>query len=205
MFSKLALKNVLRSVKDYSVYFITLTFGVCIFYVFNSMDSQSVMSYLSGETRNYMREMFLRLIDVLSFFVSAVLAFLILYANSFMVRRRKKELGTYMLLGMPRRQMSGLLFLETLCIGLFALGAGLLLGVFLSQFLSVFTAGLFEIHMTEFHFVFSPAALWPTLGSCSWWSCSSTPFRSPAASCSSSSGPGGRTRTSGSRAWAPRW
>ena len=53
MFSKLALKNVLRSVKDYSVYFITLTFGVCIFYVFNSMDSQSVMSYLSGETRNY--------------------------------------------------------------------------------------------------------------------------------------------------------
>lgn len=163
MFSKLALKNVLRSVKDYSVYFITLTFGVCIFYVFNSMDSQSVMSYLSGETRNYMREMFLRLIDVLSVFVSAVLAFLILYANSFMVRRRKKELGTYMLLGMPRRQMSGLLFLETLCIGLFALGAGLLLGVFLSQFLSVFTAGLFEIHMTEFHFVFSPAALWKTV------------------------------------------
>lgn len=45
MFSKLALRNVLRSLKDYSVYFITITFGVCIFYIFNSMESQTVMSF----------------------------------------------------------------------------------------------------------------------------------------------------------------
>lgn len=161
MFSKLALKNVVRSVKDYSVYFITLTFGVCIFYVFNSMESQTVMGYLGGSESNYVRSILL-LIDVLSVFVSVVLAFLILYANTFLIRRRKRELGTYLLLGMQQGRISMLLFLETLCIGLFALGVGLLLGVFLSQFISVFTAGLFSIHMTEWHFVFSLKALFKT-------------------------------------------
>lgn len=161
MFSKLAVKNVVRSVRDYSVYFITLLFGVCVFYVFNSMESQTVMGYLGGGTSPYVQSILL-LIDVISVFVSVVLAFLILYANTFMIRRRKRELGTYLLLGMERGKVSILLFLETLCIGLLALAAGLLLGVFLSQFISVFTAGLFSIHMTEWHFVFSPKAVGKT-------------------------------------------
>lgn len=162
MFSKLALKNVVRSMRDYSVYFMTLLFGVCIFYVFNSMESQSVMSFLGG-TDSPMVESILLLIDFLSVFVSVVLACLILYANTFMIRRRKRELATYLLLGMGRGQVSSLLFLETLCIGLFALAAGVVLGVFLSQFISVFTAGIFAIHMTEWHFVFSPKAVGKTV------------------------------------------
>lgn len=161
MFCKLALKNVARSVKDYSVYFITLTFGVCIFYVFNSMEAQTVMRYLGGSESNYARAILL-LIDILSVFVTVVLAFLILYANTFLIRRRKRELGTYLLLGMRQGHISMLLFLETLCIGLFALGLGLLLGVFLSQFISVFTAGLFSIRMTQWEFVFSLKALLKT-------------------------------------------
>ena len=162
MFCKLALKNVLRSLRDYLIYFITITFGVCIFYVFNSMESQTVMQWLGGTGSPYVESIML-LIDVISAFVAVVLAFLILYANTFLIRRRKKELGTYLLLGLERRQVAALLFLETLCIGLFALGAGLALGVFLSQFISVFTAGLFAIHLEEFHFVFSAGAVGRTL------------------------------------------
>ncbi len=168
MFSKLALKNVTRSLKDYSVYFLTLTFGVCLFYVFNSLDSQWVMEALRGGTATAsqtraMLNSILTLVEIFSVFVSVILAFLMLYANNFMIKRRKKELGTYMLLGLPQGRIASLLFLETLFIGLISLGAGLLLGVFLSQFISVFTAGLFQITVTEFHFVFSPAAIIKTL------------------------------------------
>ena len=162
MFSKLAVKNVLRSLRDYLIYFITITFGVCIFYVFNSMESQTVMSFLGGKDSPYVESIML-LIDVISVFVSVILAFLILYANTFLIRRRKRELGTYLLLGMDRSRVALLLFLETLCIGVFALGVGLLLGVFLSQFISVFTAGIFAIHLEEFYFVFSAGAVGKTL------------------------------------------
>ncbi|WP_352408385.1 ABC transporter permease [Lawsonibacter hominis] len=162
MFSKLAFQNVRRSLKDYSVYFLTLTFGVCIFYVFNSMESQYVMEILLSANKGMIR-VILQLIDVVSVFVSVVLGFLILYANGFMIRRRKKELGTYLLLGLDGGRVSALLFLETLLIGVFSLGIGLLLGVFLSQFISVFTAGLFAVSIPEFHFVFSPRALGKTL------------------------------------------
>ena len=163
MFSKLALKNVTRSLKDYSVYFLTLMFGVCIFYVFNSLDSQWVMEALQGGKRTNILDATLMLVDIFSVFVSVILAFLILYANNFMVKRRKKELGTYMLLGLSQGRISSLLFLETVLIGVFSLGIGLALGVFLSQFISVFTAGLFQITVPQFHFVFSGKAVVKTL------------------------------------------
>ena len=85
MFSKLALKNVTRSLKDYSVYFLTLTFGVCIFYVFNSLDSQWVMEALQGGEKSSILDATLMLVDIFSVFVSVILAFLILYANNFML------------------------------------------------------------------------------------------------------------------------
>ena len=99
MFSKLAFQNVRRSLKDYSVYFLTLTFGVCIFYVFNSMESQYVMEILLSANKGMIR-VILQLIDVVSVFVSVVLGFLILYANGFMIRRRKKH-------GSRRRSVNG--------------------------------------------------------------------------------------------------
>ena len=100
MFSKLALRNVTRSLKDYSVYFLTLTFGVSIFYVFNSLESQWCMQMLA-KSAHYMVESILIFMNVFSAFVSVVLACLILYANTFLMKRRKRELGTYFLLGLP--------------------------------------------------------------------------------------------------------
>ena len=138
MFSKLALRNVRRSFRDYGVYLLTLTFGVCLFYTFNSIDGQGVMVYLA-QSQNPMAQLIQTILDIFSVFGAVVLACLILYANTFLIRRRKRELGTYLLLGLSQRQVSGLLVLETLVIGLISLAAGLLLGLAASQGLSALT------------------------------------------------------------------
>ena len=136
MFSKLALRNVRRSFRDYGVYLLTLTFGVCLFYTFNSIDGQGAMVYLA-QSQNPMAQLIQTILDIFSVFVAVVLACLILYANTFLIRRRKRELGTYLLLGLSQRQVSGLLVLETLVIGLISLAAGLLWGTGFGAFKAI--------------------------------------------------------------------
>lgn len=159
---KLAFKNVGKSIRDYAVYFLTLALGVCIFYVFNSMDSQTLLIGLSAAQGGVL-EMLSAAIGYTSIFVSAILAFLILYANKYLMRRRKKELGVYLLLGMGKGKVSFVLAMETAIIGLFALVTGLLVGVLLSQGLSVLVASMFQVKLGVFRFVFSASALLKTL------------------------------------------
>lgn len=162
MYFKLSLKNVRKSFKDYSLYFLTLTFGVCIFYVFNSIDAQKAMMSISQSASEIMKTL-TQLMGTISVFVSFILGFLIVYANNFLIRRRKKEIGIYMTLGMEKRKVARLLVAETFLIGILSLGAGLLSGVFLSQGLSVVTAKLFEVDMTGYRFIFSPDAFLKTI------------------------------------------
>lgn len=158
MFSKLALRNVRRSFRDYGVYLLTLTFGVCLFYTFNSIDGQGAMVFLA-RTGNPMVGAIMMLIDVFSVFVAVVLACLILYANRFLLRRRKRELGTYLLLGLSQGQVSRLLFLETGLIGIVSLIAGLALGVAASFGMSALTLSMFEIDVSGMlALTFSPKA-----------------------------------------------
>ncbi len=159
---KLAFKNVGKSIRDYAIYFLTLALGVCIFYVFNSMDSQALLAGLSMAQGGVL-EMLVTAIDATSIFVSGILAFLIVYANKFLMRRRKKELGVYLILGMPKGKVSFILAMETLVIGLFALAMGLIAGILLSQGLSVLVASMFQVKLEMFRFVFSTAALLKTL------------------------------------------
>ena len=154
MFSKLALRNVRRSFRDYGVYLLTLTFGVCLFYTFNSLDGQGAMVYLA-QSLNEMAEAIMIFIDIFSVVVAVVLACLILYANRFLLRRRKRELGTYLLLGLRQGQVSRLLFLETGIIGLISLAAGLALGFLASSGMSELTLSMFSIRMEEFSLAFS--------------------------------------------------
>ncbi len=162
MFFKLALSNVKKSVKDYAVYFLTLSFGVCLFYMFNSIDSQQSMLLLSESQQGIIKSM-IQIISGLSVFVSIILGFLIIYANRFLIRRRKKELGLYMLLGMEKGRISRILVLETFIISLISLGVGLLVGVFASQGLSVVSAKMFEVNLSNFHFVFSIGSFLKTI------------------------------------------
>lgn len=163
MFSKLALRNVRRSFRDYGVYLLTLTFGVCLFYTFNSIDGQGAMVFLA-RTGNPMVGAIMMLIDVFSVFVAVVLACLILYADRFLLRRRKRELGTYLLLGLSQGQVSRLLFLETGFIGLVSLVAGLALGVAASFGMSALTLSLFEMDVSGMlALTFSPKAAGKTV------------------------------------------
>ena len=158
MFSKLALRNVRQSFRDYGVYLLTLTFGVALFYTFNSLDGQGVMVYLA-QNQNPMVAVIQSCMDIFSVFVVVVLACLILYANHFLLRRRKRELGTYLLLGLSQGQVSRLLFLETGVIGLISLALGLVLGVLASQGLSALTMSMFSLRVEEFGLAFSSRAV----------------------------------------------
>lgn len=162
MFFKLAVNNVRRSFRDYAIYFFTLSFGVCLFYVFNSMDSQQAMLALSENQKEIM-QLLVTAIGYVSVFISFILGFLVVYSNRFLMKRRKKELGIYMLLGMGKGKISRILALETLFIGIFSLGIGLIVGIFASQGLSVIISGIFEVDLSSFQFSFSIQALWKTV------------------------------------------
>lgn len=162
MFYKLAFKNVKKSLSDYVVYFLTLSFGVCLFYVFNAVESQQTILLLS-EQQHALLQTGTEMLSYLSVFISFVLAGLILYANNFLIKRRKRELGLYMTLGMDRGKISRILTAETFIIGLFSLGVGLLIGVAASQGMSVLTAKLMNVPMKYFAFTFSKDSLLKTI------------------------------------------
>ena len=157
MLFKLSFRNMKKSFKDYAIYFLTLVLGVAIFYMFNSLDSQQAMLEVSQSTRE-MIQLLIQMLGMISVFIAIVLGFLIVYANNFLINRRKREFGIYMSLGMGRRQISGIILLETILIGILSLAVGLFIGIFASQFMSILVAKLFEADMTEFTFVFSKDA-----------------------------------------------
>ncbi len=162
MFIKLSLRNIQRSMKDYTIYFFTLVLGIAMFYMFNSIESQTVMMNISASTKEIIQLM-LSILSGVSVFVSCILAFLIIYANRFLMKRRKKEFAIYMTLGMGKRQISSIILCETLFIGLISLVVGILVGIILSQVMSVFVAGMFEVDMTRFEFIFSQSAMIKTI------------------------------------------
>lgn len=163
MLFKMSVKNIRRSFKDYTIYFFTLILGVAVFYVFNALGSQTVMLKLSN-TMYEILELMNRILSGVSVFVSCILGALILYASRFLIKRRKKEFGIYLTLGMSKYKISRILFMETLLIGLLSLAVGLAAGVLVSQCMSVVVANLFDADMTRFRFVFSGAACIKTCG-----------------------------------------
>ncbi len=153
MYFRFAIKNVKKSFRDYMIYFLTLAFSICLFYSFNSFQAQQAVMDLS-KSQNEIIVSIQDLMQMLSMFVAVILGFLIIYANNFLIKRRKKELGLYTLLGMPKRHISRVLIYETFMIGLLSLIAGLLAGLFLSQLLTIVTANLFEATL-NYTFIFS--------------------------------------------------
>lgn len=162
MLCKIAFRNIRRSFKDYAIYFFTLVLGVAIFYVFNALETQSVMLGLS-EYMNEIVKLMNGILSGVSVFVALVLGFLIIYASRFLIKRRSQEFGTYMVLGMSKRKISVIILLETVMIGIVSLAAGLVIGVVLSQFTSAIVANMFEADMTDYRFVFSSEACIKTL------------------------------------------
>lgn len=162
MYLKLALRNVKRSYRNYLIYFLTLSFSVCLFYTFNTFDAQQSVIEMTT-TQSELMESIAIIMTFLSIFISIVLAFLILYANHYLIRRRKKEFAIYMVQGMDVRHMSRILCIETLLIGIISLCTGILLGIALSQVMSAITAKLLLANVSRFHFIFSTHAFLLTM------------------------------------------
>ena len=159
---KLSFRNIKKSFKDYAIYFFTLILGVAIFYVFNSIESQTVLIEVTESTYEVI-DMMTTMISAASVFVAFILGFLIIYASRFLMKRRNKEFGIYMLLGMSKRKISMILFFETILIGVISLIVGLGLGILLSQLMSMLVANMFEADMTKYQFIFSSDACIKTL------------------------------------------
>ena len=162
MLFKLSFRNITRSIKDYAIYFFTLVLGVTLFYVFNSVGSQAAVLELNN-SRKLIVDLLAKILSGMSILVVFILGALIIYASRFLIKRRNKEFAIYLTLGMSKRKISRLLFFETLMIGVISLGVGLLLGIGVSQLISVLIAKLFETNMDKFTFVFSKKAFFDTI------------------------------------------
>lgn len=160
---RLIARNVRRHLHDYGLYFFTLVLAVALFYAFGAIGDQPALKDL-GMTKQLLADQLNVLISLLSWVVAAVLAFLIFYASAFLLKRRKKELGIYLLLGMRKRRLNALFAGETLSVGFLALVCGLLLGLALAQGLSLVALRLFAVDLDAFQLSFSATALLRTIG-----------------------------------------
>lgn len=158
----ISLKNIRKSFKNYLIFFITTIFGVAIFYVFNSLSDQAVMLKIN-ESNVSLIDTLGSVMSVISVFVAVVLGFLIVYANTFLIKRRNKEFGIYLILGMGKVKVAAILIIETVVIGIISMAAGLIVGIAASQGMSILIANLFEADLTKFRFVVSKAAIMKTI------------------------------------------
>ena len=159
---KLIFKNVHKNLRDYLIYFLTLMLSVSLFYAFNSISDQPAFSEM-GMTRALLYDQLGILLSALSVLIAIVLAFLIIYANQFLLKRRKKELGIYVMLGMKKGRISRIFAGETFCVGVIALVVGLILGFILSQGISMIALKLFAIELDKYQLVFSMGAFRQTV------------------------------------------
>lgn len=160
MLCKLAWGNVRRAGRDYLVYLLTLTLGVTVFYAFNTV---SMQVDIAGIKEQGLSELMGSMLGYLTYFLAGVMAFLMVYANYFIMKRRKKEFGLYQVLGMGRGRVATIMALETVIVSVVAFVAGIVLGVGLSQLMTFFTASLFKTQIANFHFFFSVHAFNLTL------------------------------------------
>ena len=162
MYYNIAFRNVKRSCRDYLIYFFTLTLAIALYYSFSCIISQEIIIPLTSATSRDMR-FINQVLDILTIVMSIVLAFLIIYANNFLIRRRKKEFGIYLTLGMSKFKISRILLIETIIIGIVCLIAGMIIGIFLSQALAAFTAKIFNVSSLKYSIIFSFSAFIKTI------------------------------------------
>ena len=154
MLCKLAWGNVRRAGRDYLVYLITLALGITVFYAFNTISEQATSAGIGKE----LGDTIAGIVSGLTIFLAAVMGFLMVYANNFIMKRRKQQFGLYQVLGMGRGQVALIMTLETAIVSLGALAIGLACGIGLSQLMTFFTASLFRTQIANFHFFVSADA-----------------------------------------------
>lgn len=142
MLSKLALRNVMRSARDYLVYFLTMTVVSAIMFAFHSLLFSKEIQQLFE-----MAVIFAVLVGLATFFVVLIVAWLINYMVRFILEKRSREFGIYLLIGMKKKEISRLYMRESLLLGAAAFAGGLALGMLLQQIL---LAILYSMIMMEY-------------------------------------------------------
>ena len=126
--SKLSLRNAKRQAKDYLVYFVTVVMSAALIYAFNDLVFSKELLQLSVRME-YLPEM----IVFASIIVVCIIGWLVYYTTGFMLTKRSRELGTYILIGLEPKQVTRLFMMENLLIGTAAFVLGTILGSFLFQ------------------------------------------------------------------------
>lgn len=133
MYAKLSIRNAKRSIKDYIIYFVTLTLCVSLFYAFMSLSS-SKYELVTGAQYNLTT--LYTYIKYASYFITAVLTLLVNHVNKYMMNRRKREFATYILLGVEQIRVAFMFFVESLIMGVLSIVMGIILGALFSQVLT---------------------------------------------------------------------
>lgn len=130
MYVKLALENAKKSIKDYLIYFITITICVSLFYAFMSLSSSS---YELITEKSYKFEVLKAILKYSTYVITGVLIILVGYVNKYMMKRRQREFATYILLGSEQKSVALMFFIETLIVGVMAIMCGICIGTLFSQ------------------------------------------------------------------------
>ena len=137
---KLALKNVRRQLGNYGIYFITVTMTVALMFAMNNVLYNDQIRVFAGIMKDLRQGL-----DFLLWFIAMVTAFVLGYGTSFMLRLRKREFGTYMILGMKRKDVMGIFLAETLFLAAAALISGILLGLVVYQAMMAVVCRFMEV------------------------------------------------------------
>lgn len=128
----IAIKNIEKNLKGYFLYFVSIVFTVCIYFTFKSLEyNPSIDIVLAGSSKASTA------FNSASFIIALFSVLFIGYSNSFFIKKRKKEIGLYALLGIENKEIGLLLFFETLIIGAGALLIGIIFGIVFSKLMLV--------------------------------------------------------------------
>lgn len=164
MFSELVKRNSRRSRRENGLFFASLLISIIAFYIILSLSHQDVMVFLQRMESNAVNRL-LTLVPVLYGLTLFILFFLVYYANRFHLARRRHEFGVYLMLGMQRRKLFGMLLAEDLRSSLIALAIGLPAAVLISEVISLVTARLVGLGIVGHRFALSlPAICWTAAG-----------------------------------------
>ena len=140
MLSKLALRNVKRSLKDYIIYIVTVVMAFSLIFAFNFVAFSKDITELSSTMNNLKYA-----VIFVSIIIVFVIAWLINYTMRFMFEKRSKEFGTYMILGIEKKQINRLFLLENLILGLIAFTLSFFIGIIFGNLFSAVVMNLFEM------------------------------------------------------------
>ena len=164
MFSELVARNSRRSRRENGLFFTSLVISIIAFYIILSLSHQDVMVFLQRMESSAVDRL-LSLVPVLYGLTLFILFFLVYYANRFQLARRRHEFGVYLMLGMQRRKLFGMLLAEDLRSSLIALAIGLPAALLILEVISLVTARLVGLGIVGHRFTLSLSAIgWTAVG-----------------------------------------